>query len=168
MDTEWMGRYHNLVHSLIAQTNIIAKKTSEKIYINSNDSISIFSLQILEYLIENEDSDEKMIVIANRLGIKQSSFSKAVSNLFGLDLVEKYMFANNRKDIILKPTEKGKKLYKEVVEDKISNLFQPFFKELEFLDDETISKITKAINALNAALDADSPPTKEQLIKIES
>lgn len=167
MDTEWMGKYHDLVHSLIAQTNIIAKKTPEKIYINSNDSISIFSLQILEYLIENEDSGEKMIVIANRLGIKQSTFSKAVSNLTKLKLAEKYMFANNRKDIILKPTEEGKELYNRIVEDKISSLFQPFFKELEDVDAETLGKIVKAINALNAALNADSPPAKENLIKIE-
>lgn len=171
MESEWMGRYRPLVAALIRQTNIAISDLSVKhdigngIYLNNNE------WQILEYIVEHRNDDDRMIYISQRLAIPQSTFSKVVKKLVAAKLVERYQMANNRKNIILKPTELGIDLYNENVKKIVAQRFAVFFKPLESLSDEALAAFTQALDALSDEIESseglDDPEKRIELIKLD-
>ena len=168
MDSEWMGRYRNLVAAIVQHTNVVMKASSEKeevsegIYLNPNE------WQILEYMVEHRDHTFSMIDISRFLGIPQSSFSKLVKTLQNYELAEKYMAENNRKNVIIRPTEKAVEIYKQRNEAVTKGRFQSFFDALDSLPDEEIDQFTAALLILNEELEtASSKNTGVKLIKMD-
>lgn len=111
MQTEWMGRYRPLVAALVQHSNITARAASHSNEIGEGVFLNTVSWQVLEYLIEHEDDASCMNHISGALGIPQSSFSKIARQLTDLGLVERYQSTGNRKNIILKSTEKAHRIY---------------------------------------------------------
>ena len=72
---------------------------------------------------------------------------------------------NNRKNIILKPSDLGRKFYNDRASDLRKQIFDAFFRELENVSDEDL-------NHFAAALDAISPSEENEkeymLVKRES
>lgn len=168
MESEWMGRYRPLVAEMVRHTNIIAKEApvrhevSEGIFLNNNE------WQVLEYIVEHRFDDDRMIYISEKLSIPQSTFSKIIKNLVSLGLAEKYQMSNNKKNIIVKPTDKGLKTYLENVNKTVGNHFSGFFSKLERFSDEDIAAFTEAIRTLNTDLETDFSDTGDaRLIKVE-
>ena len=107
-----------------------------------------------------------MIDISYHLNIPQSTFSKTVKLLHGCGLVEKYQAVNNRKNIILRPTEKGLRLYQSISQKEAMGILQGFFDALKNVTDEDLHAMAKAIEALDNEL---LPERKEEIeiIKLE-
>lgn len=165
---EWMGRYRPLVSALVRHTNINTKNMSNKMRLSDEIELTHQEWQVLEYIIEHEADDDRMIFISERLGIPQSSFSKTVKALCSYDLCEKYQMSGNRKNIILKPTEKGKEIYRDNSARLKNFAFQNFFDALEPLGDREIRLFIDALNILNKGLDAPTESiNKRKLIKME-
>ena len=55
MDSEWMGRYRNLVAALVQHSNIVMKASSEKAEVSRGIFLNPNEWQILEYLVEHRD-----------------------------------------------------------------------------------------------------------------
>ena len=113
MNTEWMGRYRPLVAELVRHTNIVQRALGIKSEIGEGISLSVQEWQVFEYIIEHADDDAHMNLISDRLGIPQSSFSKMIKTLCGCGLVDKYQMINNKKNIILRPSERGREIYEK-------------------------------------------------------
>ena len=112
MEVDWMGRYRELVAAIVLHGNVATRTQSDVIDRGEGTFLTHQQWQILEYIVENRDKVFSMNDISYWLNIPQSTFSKTVKLLCNSDLVEKYQAVNNRKNIILRPTEKGLQLYR--------------------------------------------------------
>ena len=167
MGSEWMGRYRPLVAALVLHSNIVNRAANERMEIGCGIRLTPQEWQTLEFIVEHDDSFFSMIEIARQLGIPQSSFSRTVKVLHDQTLIAKYQVAGNRKNIILRPTEKGLQIYNNRMEDPIRENFRQFFKELEPLSDEDLQLITKALNHLTLSLPSAKDSQEVKLIEIE-
>jgi DNA-binding MarR family transcriptional regulator len=61
--------------------NIYAGVYKKEMTHGTNVSFSYAQIQVLEYLLENEELNQNMSCIATRLGITFSTFSKVVNKL---------------------------------------------------------------------------------------
>ena len=75
---------------------------------------SLVDLQIMSALYPNKENQYNMVTISNELGIASSTFSKSVSKLTNLGLMEKYRKKNNKKNVIVCLSSKGEKYYTEI------------------------------------------------------
>ena len=152
MNTKWMGRYRPLVAALVRHSNLVQRGINTKFEIESGISLSSQEWQVFEYIIEHLNDDAHMNMISDRLGIPQSSFSKMVKLLCGYGLVEKYQMTNNRKNIILRPSELGLSIYEKHATSLSESTFADFFIHLESIGDEEIGQLTNALETFNDKL----------------
>lgn len=168
MATTWMGRYRRLVEELVRHRNHYVRAVNSKTEENGDISISVLEWEMLEYIIEHDGEDFSMIRISEKLAIPQSSFSKFTRTLCGYGLLEKYRMVGNRKNIILRPTQKGIDFYNERVKDLLENVFGPFFKALDPLSDADVDRVADAITHLNTGFVAsDTKAQPGELVKLE-
>ncbi len=167
--TDWMGRYRELVAAIVQHTNVVSKANTMRrcffdgIYMNSNE------WQVMEYIIEHREDDEKMTLMSDTLGIPQSSFSKIVKSLVNMGLVERFRNVDNKKDIILKPTALALRVYEYHSEESYRETFKPFFDALEGISDKDLKAVANAITLLSGHIteDSEQQPEKRKLIKID-
>lgn len=168
MELNWMGRYRPLIDTLVRHRNAYARAINHKTECIEDVSLSLLEWEVLEYIIEHESDDASMIQISERLAIPQSSFSKFTRTLCSCGLVAKYQMIGNRKNIILKATDKGMEFYRKRVEYLMKYVFGEFFQHLDGLSEEDLAAVTRAIACLNH--DLEEPSAKEgthELIRLE-
>ncbi|MBQ6048501.1 MAG: winged helix-turn-helix transcriptional regulator [Oscillospiraceae bacterium] len=162
MDMSWMGRYRTLVMALVQHSNISARGGGIRDRITDDVWLNAHEWQVLEYIIEHAEDDAYMNRISEVLGLPQSSFSRSVSLLSSYGLVERYQTESNRKNVLLRPTEKGILVYKEKYSQLDNELFEVLFKSLDRFDDETIKGFSEALLAFNKVLKEDSDKRNER------
>ena len=167
MEFDWMGRYRPLVAALVLHANIVGKGLSMRSDIGDGIMLNPQEWQTLEFIVEHSDSYFSMIEISRQLGIAQSSFSRIVKILHDNKLIAKYQVAGNRKNIVLRPTEYGTRLYRNRVEHSSGSRFLQFFSELESLSDENIATFTRALNHLTMSLPSARDSQDVQLIEVD-
>ena len=151
MDTQWMGRYRPLISALVQHANINLKLSRHRSSIGEGVELTSVEWQVLEAIIENQD-EQSMIGISEKLGIPQSTFSRTVKSLCDLELAEKYQTEQNRKNILLSATPKALRLYQAKLEDASFGHFKHFFADLSSISDEDLRIFVHALNRFNAAL----------------
>ena len=109
MGSEWMGRYRPLVAALVLHSNIVNRAANERMEIGCGIRLTPQEWQTLEFIVEHDDSFLSMIEIARQLGIPQSSFSRIQKKLCSMGLLERFQMQDNKKNVILKPTEQALK-----------------------------------------------------------
>ena len=72
---------------------------------------SYAQIQVLEYLLENEEQNQNMSQIASRHGITLNNFSKLVNKIEKKGLVEKFFIKGNRKSIVIPVSPLGRQVY---------------------------------------------------------
>ncbi len=145
MKLEWMGEYRDIVEALIHYCNrYSAAYKAEKMELFGT-SFSFAQIQVLEYLLENEDYHQNMSQIAERLGISRSNFTKIVSRLEAKGLVEKQPVEKNRKELKVCVNEKGRKLYSEYSSQILEKHFSFMFDALKEIPDEYRDAISRAL-----------------------
>ncbi len=165
MNTEWMGRYRPLVAALVRHSNVNQRNAGLKTDLDEKISLNAQEWQVFEYIIEHLDDDAHMNLISDRLGIAQSSFSKIVKALCGFGLVEKYQMTNNKKNIILRPSDYGLSIYAKHSSSLMESTFADFFRQMDTFSDEEVVRITKAIETLNDEISGVSQAPAGQLVK---
>ncbi|MBR5342510.1 MAG: MarR family transcriptional regulator [Oscillospiraceae bacterium] len=149
MKLAWMGEYREVVEALIHYCNIYAAAYKIEKMEYEGVSYSYAQIQVLEYLLENEERNENMSAIAARLGITRSNFTKIVNRLVAKGLLEKDYMPGSRKELKLSVNALGRELYEDYSRDILRWHFSPMFRELSRID----SKDTPAIrDALYAAM----------------
>ena len=151
MDTQWMGRYRPLIAALVQHANMNLKLSRRKSSIGEGVALTSVEWQVLEAIIENQN-EQSMIGISEKLGIPQSTFSRTVKTLCDLDLAQKHQTEQNRKNVLLSPTSKALRLYAAKLEDASFGHFQNFFADLDCISDKDLRIFVCALNRFNAAL----------------
>ena len=147
MKLEWMGEYRDMVAALIHYCNIYAAVHKTEFMEYDGVRYSYSQIQVIEYLLENEDRGENMSAIASRLGISRSNFTKIVNRLTAKGLIEKTLMDGSKKEIALTVTDVGRKLYNSYVDQIKTTHFLPMFASLEGLSQKDLAKVTKALNS---------------------
>ena len=155
MSSEWMGRYRPLVAQLVRHGNLAVKALKHRDALAPGVLLSSTEWQVLETVIEHELQVTNMNRLAEGIGIPQSTFSKTVTYLCGQGLVEKYQTANNKKNVILRPTELALKVYESQSRVLEEHVFAPFFRELEDVGDRELEAMTRALERLNCGMDTE-------------
>ena len=163
----WIGRYRSVVAAMIRFANVSQRMLSEHRYHSLYDlSISPQEWQVLEYLLEHPNNTLHMAGIADHLGMVPSTFSKCTQALVSYGLVERFRTPGNRKNVILRSTEKGKKFYHGEVTRLIGPKYQTLFSGLSGFTDAQLEAFAAALDAHTDQLIADKVGDST-LIKIE-
>lgn len=103
MKLPWMGEYRDMIEAVIGLANSYNQICNYKVFSDRSGNIKLTAteVQIIEYVLENEERNENMSAIAQRLSISQSTFSKRLNNWC------KWAFWNGT---ALPPTEKTSSL----------------------------------------------------------
>ena len=146
MQLEWMGEYRDVLEKLIHYCNVYAaiyKKDMEPI---EGVSFSFSQIQVMEYLLENEELNQNMSSIAIRLGITFSTFSKMVNKLEEKGLLEKFYLEGNKKNIVVHVSDLGKRVYAAYVEQIMKSHFSQMFEVLDQIPRESLALFSKALS----------------------
>jgi DNA-binding MarR family transcriptional regulator len=153
MKLEWMGRYRELMGLLSKYVNIFGNFGNKAVAEKLGFRLTSQQWQTLECIIEYEDENKNMMFMANKIGLKKSTFSKFIKVLVNHGLVERYQLNDNRKDIILKPSDKGRIYYKDRSQIILESAWKEAFAVLDKLSDESLAIVvdfmTKIIDDLD-------------------
>lgn len=145
MKLSWMGKYRDVVEAMVRYGNAYSYAVTIKGVI-SDPPINSLQLQVLEYLIENEERHDNMSQIANRLHIHMSTFSKTVRQLEAFGLLERYHMNGNRKNVIIVVTDLGKELYEQYASGPKTEVWKKTFEMLDKLDDESVEALVNILD----------------------
>ena len=162
MKLEWMGAYRGLLEKLIRYCNVYASVYKEEVDYGLAEPFSFAQIQVLEYLLENEELNQNMSTIACRLGISLSTFSKMVSKLVDKGLLEKFYLEGNRKNIVVRVSAKGRELYGEYAQRVLEQHFSHMFEMLNTIPDDYIGVFAQA---LDRPLSAARQKTQKQEVE---
>ncbi len=158
----WMGRYRQLVEALVRHVNQVNRAGSIKFNICDDLWVNSFEWQVLEYLYEHESNDDPMLRVSETLGIAQSTYSKIINHLHKGKLIEKFHTPDNKKNVIIRISEKGKKAYECASVQVSQSSWHLFFERLNELSDESLSAFTEALDLLTSGL-----PSKQEDMKAD-
>ena len=169
MAIKWMGRYRDFVSAVVKHSNQYNRVANVDSVSFEDKTFSSIEWQILEYVYEHPDDTGNMSVISEALGLATSSFSKSTAKLVRLGLVEKYMVDGNRKNIILRVSEEGRRCYDYIVENQMKALFLDAFAQLDCLDNKQLAAVVSAISMLGYLPETpmQKQVTPKKLIRVE-
>jgi DNA-binding MarR family transcriptional regulator len=135
----------------------------KKISSDSGISLNAQQWQTLECIIEHEDENRNMFFMANQIGVPKSTFSKNVKLLVDFGLVNRYRQSDNRKDIILKPSDKGREYYEIHSEIIFEKGWKIPFSVLDKLSDDNMTTMEEFMSKMIATLE----PEVRELFRIQ-
>ena len=130
MKLEWMGPYRPLVEEYIKAMNRYARSYRDTNMEIDGVPLSAATIQVLEYILENEEEQLPMARLAERLGVTRGAFSKTTALLCSQGLVEKRHPEQSGREYVLTLTEKGRRVYEHYSDAVYKRLFEPIFQEL--------------------------------------
>ena len=145
MKLEWMGQNREVVEALIHYCNIYAGVYRIEKMSFRGITYSYSQIQVLEYLLENEERNENMSSIAHRLGITRSNFTKIVTKLCKKGLVEKVQMPGSRRDLNVVVNDVGRELYEDYTIGILKRHFEPMFRDLDKLSPEARDCVRDAL-----------------------
>lgn len=145
MKLEWMGQNREVVEALIHYCNIYAGVYRIEKMSFRGIAYSYSQIQVLEYLLENEERNDNMSSIAHRLGITRSNFTKIVTRLCKKGLVEKVRMPGSRRDLNVIVNDLGRELYEDYAKGVLKRHFEPMFRDLDMLSAEDRAHVRDAL-----------------------
>ena len=168
MKLEWLREYRDLVEKMIKFGNCYANRYQKERSFGTPVSFSPSQLQVMEYILENEEKNQSMVEIATRLGISPSAFSKNVKKMEEKGLLERYHTASNRKNVIIKVSPLGKEVYAAYSRYALETLFGPLFQMLDGIPPEYIARFANVIDLwCELSSKSQKPDDPDPLIKIQ-
>ncbi|GMQ61958.1 MarR family transcriptional regulator [Vallitalea maricola] len=168
MKLEWMGKYRSFVEKIIKFGNSYAQSYKIEHSYNTSIKFSASQLQVMEYILENEERHQNMSEIACRLGLSPSAFSKNIKKMEKKGLMEKFHTSDNRKDVIIKVSDFGKEIYQSYSEYAYQKAFKKMFEILDQIPDQYIDKFIEVLELSSEMTRLDKDQSQEvKLIKIE-
>ena len=153
MKLEWMGKHRTAVEAMIRCGNSYSQNVNLRGMMTEAVDISAAELQVMEYILENEERRENMSQVAARLDISQSNFSKIVAQLCRLGLLEKFRTCRNRKNVIVQPTELARQVYRDYAVNAAKG-WQPIFDELDRMGPEAEAGFIRLLDTFSASMHA--------------
>lgn len=88
MNLIWLGKYRSFFENLSLYTNVYGQAYTIQGFHGTSVPCSLAQIQVLEYILENEEENQKMSEVARRLGLSPSAFSKNVKKMMDKQLLE--------------------------------------------------------------------------------
>lgn len=164
MQLNWMGKYRNFLEQLIRFGNLYAQAYKVEDSYTESTSFSPAQIQIMECILENEDNNLKMAEIASNLGITPSSFSKNIKKMTEKGLLEKYHTNHNKKDVIIRVSPFGRKLYEDYVRFAYDRAYKEIFQILDQIPAEYIEQFTRILEISADQTQLDKLSEKEIIL----
>lgn len=155
MKLEWMGPYRPLVEEYIKAMNRYARSYRDTNMEIDGVPLSAATIQVLEYILENEEEQLPMARLAERLGVTRGAFSKTTALLCSQGLVEKRHPEQSGREYVLTLTEKGRKVYERYSNAVYKRLFEPIFQELGQMSPEQIESTLRIYRIINRSQEGD-------------
>jgi len=149
MKLEWMGPYRELVEEYIRASNHYARNYRNARMTFEGTALSAATVQVLEYILENEDQMQPMARLAERLGVTRGAFSKIAAQLCQQGLVEKHHPEENSKEYVLTLTDKGRRVYEAYTGYVLPEVFAPVFAELDRQTPEQLESLLRIFRTIN-------------------
>ena len=168
MQLEWLGSQRDFVEKAIKFANAYAFTYQKEQSFGTEYRFSSAQIQVIEYILENEDKNQSMVEIAERLGVSQSAFSKNVKKMLEKGWLEKYHTEDNKKNVIVHVSQLGKEIYSQYCEYVKNGVMNNLLAVLSKADKKSIDLATEALNMWADDLNRQpTAPKKSKLIKIE-
>ncbi|MCD8300504.1 MAG: MarR family winged helix-turn-helix transcriptional regulator [Clostridiales bacterium] len=172
MYLDWMGDYENVVEAMAGFGNVYSQVQNRAFFHVpfTDKKLSPLEMQIIEYLLKDESTHKNMTEVAEKLSISQSYFSKKIKQLADAGFIERYHLNGNRKNIIIKVSDFGKKFYKAYIESEHIKPWKRVFEKLDGLDSDTIQIFADVLNGFTRDVESALEFGRcedTQLIKIE-
>lgn len=165
MELKWMEQYRSFVEKLIQYGNVYAFLFRKQKSFGTKETFSALQIQTLEYILESENGDETMTEMAKRLGVSKATFSKNVKILMEKGLLEKFHCNGNKKNIYVKPTQKGRQTYEEYTKFIYELVFKDIFRIADTIAPEDREKFEELLSVFSERIlwykDADSDEASE-------
>lgn len=161
MKLEWMGQHRDLVETVIRFGNRYAGMLKKRFAITGEVSMSMAEIQVLEYILENEELKLNMAATARRLGISASLFTKIAAKLEKMGLLDKYHMGDNKKDIILLVSDYGKQVYMDYVNSPLTDWMKTMSDMLQGIPQKYIQQFEDIIEVSIRAGGAESEPKQK-------
>lgn len=161
MKLEWMGEQRDLIEKIIHYANVYAAGYKKKYPLTEELSLSPAEIQVVEYLLENEEKKQNMAQIARRLGISTSSFTVLVARLTQMGLLEKYHLGSNRKNVVVIVSEKGRQTYDRYVEIMKEIWDDPVLNKLKQLPPESVAIFSEVLDVMSGSCSSHSKEEPE-------
>lgn len=155
MKLEWMGPYRPLVEEHIKAMNRYARSYRDTNMEIDGVPLSAATIQVLEYILENEEEQLPMARLAERLGVTRGAFSKTTALLCSQGLVEKRHPEQSGREYVLTLTQKGRKVYERYSNAVYKQLFEPIFQELGQMSPEQIESTLRIYRIINRSQEGD-------------
>ena len=155
MKLEWMGPYRPLVEEYIKAMNRYARSYRDTNMEIDGVPLSAATIQVLEYILENEEEQLPMARLAERLGVTRGAFSKTTALLCSQGLVEKRHPEQSGREYVLTLTEKGRRVYEHYSNAVYMRLFAPIFQELGQMSPEQIESTLRIYRIINRSQEGD-------------
>ena len=166
MQLEWMGEYRDVLEKLIHYCNVYSAVSKKEIAPIEGVSFSLAQIQVVEYLLENEELNQNMSSIATRLGITFSTFSKMINKLEEKGLLEKFYLEGNKKNIVVHVSELGKRVYAAYVQQILDCHFRQMFEVFDQIPKEYLELFAKALANPFCPKTTDEPDGLEKPVLI--
>ena len=168
MKLEWLGDYRGFVEKAIKFGNAYASTYQKEQSFGTSVMFSSSQLQTIEYILENEDKNQSMAEIADRLGISRSAFSKNVKKMIEKGLLEKYRTSDNHKNIIVRVSPLGRQVYSDYCVYVQKGIMDKMFQVLEDIPREYLDKVSEALDMWSDDLNRQpTAPKQTTLIRIK-
>ena len=145
MKLQWMGDHREIVEALIHYCNIYAGVYRIEKMHYEGISYSYAQIQVLEYLLENEERNENMSSIAHRLGITRSNFTKIINRLEAKGLVERVHMPGSRRELCVCVNDLGRTQYEDYSKGVLKRHFEPMFRDLDKRSPEARAYVRDAL-----------------------
>lgn len=140
-----MGEHRDEVEALIHYCNIYASAYKREALRYGDICYSFSQIQVLEYILENEERSENMSTTAHRLGITRSNFTKITNNLVRKGLLDKAPMPGSRKEMKLTVNALGRELYEDYSQKVLRYHFSPMFSSFDEIPREYRQYICDAL-----------------------
>lgn len=163
MGLQWLGKYEAFVSELMHFGNAYVQNYNTERSFDLGADFSASEIQTLEYILVNADKHQNMAEVASHLGIPTSTFSKNVKKMMQKGLLEKYHFSTNKKDIIIRVSDFGQKVYEEYSRYAYEKLYKDVFAILDDVPQEYVEQFTRI---LSLCANANSKTAEPVLVKV--
>lgn len=150
MKTEWMGKYREMVESIIYLCNTSSTGFVTPFHYGTEYRITAREAQVIEYLLE--DTSGNMVSVANRLGVTRGAFSNIVNKLVAKGFLAKERRGENKKNIYPFVTPEGEKVYDQYSHFIYEFWFKEMFKKADFIPDEYVRAFSEILRGMGDSM----------------
>lgn len=157
MQLKWLAPHRRLVEALYQWGNSYSVRRKKPFQITPEVALCPAEIQVLEYILENEEQKQNMAAVAHRLGISASSLTILAARLEKQGFLQKYYQDGNHKDVIVLVTDLGREIYRQYSNQLFELWNEPVLRPLDGIPPEYLERFILVLHNMTFAPERPSP-----------